>query len=210
MYEHVSQPISLVLIDDNRSSREGVVAIIREQPGFHVLAASTDIEGALRAVRETRPDVVLLDLGQEDVDRVTLAGALHGDVPESRVIIMGLEPAPVDVASLVRAGVSGFIMAGASFDRFLRTIHSVARGIQVLPPELTRPLFRQLKWHGVRERPKRTLGVKRRADRERRVAVSAFSQDAAAPAMDALPPTQGGAAIRFALLPLRPGMILPN
>jgi DNA-binding NarL/FixJ family response regulator len=166
----VSRTISLFLIDDNRSLRKGVVALIREQPGFHVLAASADIEEALRTVREARPDVVLLDLELEETERLTLAGALHGEVPESRVIIMGLEPVQEDVASFVRTGVSGFVMAGASLDRFRRTIHSVAQGIQVLPLELTHSLFSQLSRHEVPRRPKRTLNVKALTDRERKVA----------------------------------------
>jgi DNA-binding NarL/FixJ family response regulator len=153
----LSRPISLVLIDDNRSSREGVAALIREQPGFHVLAASADVEEAVRTVRETRPDVVLLDLGQEDDDRLILAGALHGAVPESQVIIMGLVPLQVNLASFVRAGVSGFIMKDASFDRLLGTIRSVAQNIRVLPTELTSSLFGQLNGHGVRGRKTRTL-----------------------------------------------------
>jgi two-component system nitrate/nitrite response regulator NarL len=165
----VTRSISLVLIDDNRSSYEGAVALIREQPGFHVLIASADIDEALRTVRGTRPDIVLLDLGQGDLDRLTLAGALHGAVPESRLVIMGLRSLQEDVVSLVRAGVSGFIMAGAPFDRFLGTIHLVARGIQVLPVELTASLFGQLNGHGVRGHPKRTLDVKRLTNRERAV-----------------------------------------
>jgi len=165
----VSRPISLVLIDDNRSSRDGVVARIREQPGFHILAASADIEEAVRTVRDTRPDVVLLDLGQEDDDRLTLAGALHGEVPESRVIIMGLVPVQADLASFVRAGVSGFLMKDASFDRLLSTVRSVARNIMVLPTELTGSLFGQLHRRGARGRKTRTLKVGQLTDRERAV-----------------------------------------
>jgi DNA-binding NarL/FixJ family response regulator len=159
----------MVLIDDNPSGRQGVVALIRAQPGFHVLAASAEIEEALQKVQETKPDMVLLNLRREGDDSLTLAGALHGEQPESRVIIMGLEPLHEDVASFVRAGVSGFIMADASFDKFLSTIHSVAQGIQVLPLELTRSLFDQLNEHGVQERAKRTLGVKRLTNRQRAV-----------------------------------------
>ena len=165
----MSRPISLVLIDDNRSSRDGVVALIREQPGFHILAASADIEEAVRTVRDTRPDVILLELGQEDDERLALAGALHGEVPESRVIIMGLVPLQADLASFVRAGVSGFIMKDASFDRLLSTIHSVVRNIRVLPTELTSSLFGQLQRHGARGRKTRTLKVGRLTDRERAV-----------------------------------------
>jgi DNA-binding NarL/FixJ family response regulator len=165
----LSRPISLVLIDDNRSSREGVVALIRKQPGFHVLATSADVEAAVRTVRETKPDIVLLDLGQEDDDRLVLAGALHGAVPESQVIIMGLVPLQTNLASFVRAGVSGFIMKDASFDRFLSTIRSVAQNIRVLPTELTGSLFGQLGGDGVRGRKTETLEGGRLASRERAV-----------------------------------------
>jgi DNA-binding NarL/FixJ family response regulator len=136
--------ISMVLVDHNPSSSEGVVALIRARPGFRVLAAKAEIEVALRKVRRVRPDLVLLNLPRVGEDRLMLAGALHGQSPESRVIIMGLLPRGEDVASLVRAGVWGFIMADAPFGTFLRTIHSVARGSYVLPLELARDLFSQL------------------------------------------------------------------
>lgn len=166
----VSRQLAIVLVDDNHSARTGAVSRICAQPGFRVLAASAEVEEALRQVRAAKPDLVLLNLQQAGDDSLALAGALHGEVPASRVILMGLEPEQTDVASYLRAGVSGFIMREASFDTYLDTIHAVADGIQVLPPELTRTLFVQLKQHGVRDRPKRTLNVGRLTDREREVA----------------------------------------
>jgi DNA-binding NarL/FixJ family response regulator len=158
------------LIDDNPAEREGVVALMRTQPGFQILTASAEFQEALDKVRETTPDVVLLNLRHDGDGGLTLAGALHGEVPQSRVIMMRLEPAHEDVASLVRAGVSGFIMAGASFNTFLRTVRSVAEGNQVLPLELTRSLFGQLNRHSARGHPKRMLEIRQLTDREREVA----------------------------------------
>lgn len=166
----VSRPISLVLVDDHPLAGDDVLARIRAEPGFQVLMASAKIEDLLQRVRETTPEVVLLNLPQDGGDSLTLAGALHGQVPESRVIIMGLEPLQTDVAGLIRAGVSGFIMASASFDQFLHAIHLVAEGVQVLPGELTHPLFRQLNRHGARGRPRRALDNRQLTDRERQVA----------------------------------------
>jgi DNA-binding NarL/FixJ family response regulator len=159
----------MLLIDDNPLAREGIVALIRAQPGFHVLAASAEIEAAFGKVRETKPDIVLLNLRRVGDDSLTAAGALHGDVPESRVIIMGMEPLHEDVTSFVRAGVSGFIMADASLDTFLSTIHSVTQGIQVLPLDLTRSLFDQLTGHAARRRSKRKEDGKRLTSRQRAV-----------------------------------------
>ena len=162
----------IVLIDDNSSVREGVVTLVRAQPGFHVIAPSVGTRRALHAVGDKRPALVLLNLRREGHDNLTLAQALHQAVPESRVIVMGSKPVQEDVAGLVRAGVSGFLMANASLDRLLRTIQSVARGIQVLPSELTHTLFGQINELGIRRSPSKRLSDRRRAGR---VEVTAWS-----------------------------------
>ena len=139
-----ARPIALVLIDDNRLLREGLVALIHDQPGFEVLAASADVEQAMKTVREAKPDVVLLDFGLEDYDSLSLTASVHHEVPSARVIVMGLLPLQQDVADYVRAGASGFIMKEASFEEFFATIRAVADGREVLPTALTTSLFAQI------------------------------------------------------------------
>ena len=96
--------ISLVLIDDNRLLREGLASLIRDQPGFTILAASADIDEALQAVREAKPSVVLLDFSLENQDALRVTGTVHLEVPEAKVIVMGLLPAQEDIADFVTAG----------------------------------------------------------------------------------------------------------
>ena len=133
-----------MVIDDNRLLREGIAALIHTQPGFKVLAASADVEEALRQVREAKPDVVLLDFGLEDHDSLSLTATVHAEVPSARVIVMGLLPLQEDVADYVHAGASGFIMKDASFEVFFSTIRAVAAGAEVLPQALTNTLFSQI------------------------------------------------------------------
>jgi len=165
----VTAPITLVLIDDNRLLREGIAAMIHTQPGFTVLAASADVDEALRRVREARPDVVLLDLGLEDHDSLSLTATVHGEVPAARVIVMGLLPVHEDVAAYVRAGASGFIMKDASFEAFFSTIRAVAGGAEVLPPALTNSLFAQIARNAAGGSPSRLLEAVRLTQRERQV-----------------------------------------
>jgi DNA-binding NarL/FixJ family response regulator len=166
----MSKTISLVLIDDNRLLREGLAGLIREQPDFRILAASADIEEALRKAREAKPQVVLLDFGLETHDSLRLTATVRQEVPEARVIIMGLLPLQEDVAAFVRAGASGFIMKDASFKDFLRTIRAVAAGVDVLPAQLTGSLFSQITRQAVRSRGTASVlaGV-RLTERERQV-----------------------------------------
>ncbi|MDZ4673214.1 MAG: response regulator transcription factor [Gemmatimonadota bacterium] len=162
-------PISLLLIDDSRMLREGIAEMIRSQPGFRVLAASADVQEGLAKVREVRPDVVLLDFGIEDRDSVSITATVHGELPEARVIIMGLLPDQEDVANFVRAGASGFIMKDASFVEFFATIRAVAAGAEVLPRALTTSLFNQIARNEVGRNKAAALRSVRLTARERQV-----------------------------------------
>ena len=139
-----TSPIALVLIDDNRLLREGLTAMIHSQPRFKVLAASADADEALEQVREAKPHVVLIDFGLEDHDSLSLTATVHKEVPEARVIVMGLLSTQGDVADYVRAGASGFIMKNASLEELFTTIRTVAAGGEVLPLALTTSLFEQI------------------------------------------------------------------
>ena len=163
------EPISLILIDDNRLLREGIAAMIRTQAGFRVLVASADVDEALAKAREARPDVILLDFGLEDHDSVSLTSTVHAEVPGARVIILGLLPVEEDVAAFVRAGASGFIMKDASFEEFFATIRAVARGAEVLPRALTSSLFSQIVRNAAGGSKARVLEGIRLTNRERQV-----------------------------------------
>ena len=165
----MGKTISLVLIDDNRLLREGLAGLIRKQPDFRILAASGDIEEALRKVREAKPRVVLLDFSLESHDSLRVTATVRQEVPEARVVVMGLLPVQEDVAAFVRAGASGFIMKDASFDDFVRTIRAVADGADVLPPELTGSLFGQITRQAVSRGRAPVLEGVRLTERERQV-----------------------------------------
>jgi DNA-binding NarL/FixJ family response regulator len=165
----MNETISLVLIDDNRLMREGLARLIREQQDFRILAASADADEAMMKVREAKPDVVLLDFGLEDHDSLALTATVHREVPEAKVIVLGLLPIQEDVVSFVRAGASGFIMKDATFEDFVRTVRSVVGGIVVLPPQLTGSLFSQIVSQAVRRGVPRELEAVRLTQRERQV-----------------------------------------
>jgi len=158
-----------VLIDDNRLLREGLAAMIHTQPGFKVLAASADVDEALKKVREAKPDVVLLDFGLEDHDSLSLAATVHAEVPAARVIVMGLLPVQEDVVSYVRAGASGFIMKNATLQDLFDTIRAVAGGAEVLPQALTNSLFNQIARNAVADNRARVQEAVRLTSRERQV-----------------------------------------
>jgi len=140
----MTEPISIVVVEDNRLLREGLTGLLSERPGFSVVGASANVSEALKKVREARPRVALVDFALHNHDSLRLTATLHGEAPETRVIIMGIFPLHEDIADFVRSGASGFVMKDASFDEFVQTIRLVAAGTDVLPTQLTVSLFTQI------------------------------------------------------------------
>ena len=143
--------------------------MVHTQPGFKVLAASADAAEALQKVREAKPDIVLIDFGLEDHDSLSLTATVHVEVPEAKVIVMGLQPLQEDIANYVRAGASGFIMKDASFEELFTTIRAVADGAHVLPTQLTNSLFSQIVRNAGAKNKARVVEAVRLTSRERQV-----------------------------------------
>ena len=159
--------ITVAIIEDNRLVREGMTDMLNELPDVKVVLAATGLEAAM--LRETKPRVVLLDVGLQDRSSLRVAETVKNELADSRVIVMDLLPAHEEIAEFVNAGVAGFILKDASFEDFVGTIRSVADGARVLPAPMTGTLFSQIAKVAVRRNGAEALDAVRITQREREV-----------------------------------------
>ncbi len=136
--------ISILIIEDNRLLREGLLEMLEEQNDLKVAAAFGDCAKALQFIRKSQPNIVLLDLGLRNQNSLQLVKVLKKGFQKIKVIAMDLVPLQEDILVFVQAGVSGFILEDATVTDFLTTIRSVAKGTKVLPPRLAESLFSQI------------------------------------------------------------------
>jgi DNA-binding NarL/FixJ family response regulator len=159
--------ISVAVIEDNRLVREGITALLNQLPDLRVVAGGdSDAAAALNSVA---PQVVLLDLGLRNGDSLRIAEKVRKEFPASKIIVMDLLPVHEDIVEFVNAGVSGFIMKDATLDDLVRTIRSVAEGVNVLPPQMTGSLFSQIARDAVARGRPEALDAVRMTPRERQV-----------------------------------------
>jgi DNA-binding NarL/FixJ family response regulator len=142
--------IPILVIEDNRLLRDGISAMLDEQPDIRVVGALGNSERTLATIRTMRPAVILLDLGLRAQNSLQLVKSIRKTFAGMKVIVMDLVPMQSDVVIYVQAGVAGFILKDATMDDFLDTIRSVSRGETILPPQLTGSLFSQIIDHAVR------------------------------------------------------------
>jgi DNA-binding NarL/FixJ family response regulator len=136
--------IRILLIEDNRLLREGLTAMIKKQEDMNVVETVGNGENILSIMGKFKPEVLLLDLGLRSRSSLNLVKLVKKNFSASKIIIMDLIPLQADVLEFVQAGVSGFILKDATVNDFLKTIRSVVKGLQVLPPNLTGSLFSQI------------------------------------------------------------------
>jgi len=142
--------IRIFLIEDNRLLREGIATTLKGQADFSVVASSDGNHDSLRQVRQAKPDVLLMDLGLRARNGLRVVATLSKELPNIKVIGMGLIPTQLDIVECMEAGASGFILKDATVRDFLTTIRSVACGEKVLPPPLTGSLFSHIVEHALR------------------------------------------------------------
>jgi len=161
--------IPVLVVEDNRLLREGIAAILNEQPDLKVVAVAETVDAAVHSARETRPRVVLMDAALGDDDSRTHVQSLKAAAPEARVIVMDLLPVNEDVVGLVQAGASGFILKDSTVEEVVTTVRSVAAGEEVLPTALTGTLFSHIAKRAVSHATPDTMSAVRLTRREREV-----------------------------------------
>ena len=152
-----TQPIRVMLVDDQRLVRGGLSMLVNSQPDLQVVMEADDGLAAIdvfdRMVSEGQaPQVILMDVrmphcdGLEAARRILERDAQRGVAEEERVRIIMLTTFDIDeyVYSAVRAGASGFLLEDTPPEQLLEAIRTVHRGDAVIAPSATRRLLEHM------------------------------------------------------------------
>lgn len=135
--------IRVVLADDQALVRSGFAALINSDPQLEVVGLAADGDEALRLVRETAADVVLMDVRMPVLDglEATRRICADDDLAGVRVLILTTFELDEYVFEALRAGASGFLGKGVEPAQLLEAIRIVAAGDQLLSPTATKGLI---------------------------------------------------------------------
>jgi DNA-binding NarL/FixJ family response regulator len=161
--------IRLLLIEDNRLLRDGILSILKSHKDIVIIAAYGDGKNTLVKIKQSKPNVVLLDLGLRSLNSLHVVEVVKKDFPSAKIIVMDLAPVQSDILQYVKAGANGFILKDATLNDFLITIRTVNDGATVLPPTLVNSLFSQIVEYAVREGKLKLKDAVRMTKREREV-----------------------------------------
>jgi DNA-binding NarL/FixJ family response regulator len=133
--------IRVVLVDDQALFRAGVRMLVDSQPDLEVVGEASDGREALAVVRETRPDVVLMDIRMPVMDGLAATAELLTDAAPPRIVMLTTFDLDEAAARAIRQGASGFLLKDADPEFLLAAIRTVHAGSAVIAASATHDLF---------------------------------------------------------------------
>ena len=133
--------IRIVLVDDQHLVRAGFRMVLDYQPDMTVVGEAGDGAEALRLLRTTPADVVVMDLRMPVLDGVTATRRICAAGPLPRVLVLTTFDTDDEAFAALQAGASGFLLKSAPPADLLTAIRAVASGDAVVAPRVTRRLL---------------------------------------------------------------------
>ncbi len=133
--------IRVLLVDDDALVRGGLQLILSSADDIVVVGEVDDGARAVVAVREHRPDVVLMDIRMAEMDGITATAALRLLDSPPQVIVLTTFQADEQVMSALRAGASGFLVKDTPPADIINAVRLVASGAAIVSPSVTRTLL---------------------------------------------------------------------
>ena len=135
------RPIRVLVVDDQRLVREGLVTLLRLNPELDVVGAAADGAEAVRLAQSARPDIVLMDLRMPRVDGVEATRRILQALPQTRVIVLTTYADDESVFAALQAGARGYLTKDANAGEIGRAIRTVHAGDALLDPSVQRRLL---------------------------------------------------------------------
>ncbi len=132
----MTAPVRVVVVDDHRIVREGLVALLDALPGLEVAGSAADGQEALDVVADTGPDVVVMDIQMPHLDGVEATRRIAASHPDVRVVMLTMNDDDETIMSAIRAGACGYLLKGAGATEVSRAIQAAASGGMVFGASL--------------------------------------------------------------------------
>jgi two-component system, NarL family, response regulator LiaR len=141
----VSDPISVLLVDDHEMVRRGVRAFLETQGDITVVAEAGSGEEAVRLAAEHAPDVALMDLIMPGMDGVEATRRLTARSPRTKVVMLTSYHDDEHIFPAIRAGALSYVLKEVGPGELADAVRKAAAGEAVLHPRVAARVVRELR-----------------------------------------------------------------
>lgn len=138
--------IRVVVADDHALVRQGLVGLLKDEPGIDVVADAHTGEEAVQAVLKHRPDVALLDVRMPGIGGIGATREIMKAVPEVAVVLLTIYEDEELIFEGISAGARAYLMKDCPPEQLIATIKDVSAGGAFVSPEPLRRLLEKFQY----------------------------------------------------------------
>jgi len=134
----------IVIADDEGILRQGLSALIREQPDMEVVGEAQDGWEAVALAKELKPDAVVMDISMPNLNGVDATRQILAENPNIKVVALSMHPDRHYVTEILKAGALAYVLKCYFVDELIKALHAAAAGEHYLSPQITDVLVDQI------------------------------------------------------------------
>ncbi len=131
----------VLICDDHAVVRAGLRLILQKEKDFQIVGEAENAGRAIEMATRQQPDLVLMDISMPGMNGLDAMPRLHAAVPEAKVLILTVHDDEAYFFQALQAGVSGYVLKGASADELLAALRLVNQGGVPIPRALSPKLL---------------------------------------------------------------------
>lgn len=132
--------IKVLIADDHAIVRNGLRRMLEEQEDIQIVGEAGDGHETIQKVRETAPDVILLDISMPGMDGLEVTKQLKAIDPEVRILILTMHGEEEYAPQLMREGAMGYMTKHAPPEELVKAIYEIHSGRRFISPKLAEDL----------------------------------------------------------------------
>ncbi len=143
-----NEPISIILIEDNREYRDVIDLALADIPDLNLVESFATCEIALRHIQSASnraPQIILLDLRLPGMKGLEAIPYIQSYTPKSKIIVLTQSDNEEDVLTAIGKGAAGYLLKSASITEITEGIRTVASGGASLDPSVAKFILQSLK-----------------------------------------------------------------
>jgi DNA-binding NarL/FixJ family response regulator len=128
--------VRILAVDDHPLLREGIAALIRNEPDMELVAEASNGREAIEQFRKVQPDVTLMDVQMPDMSGIDALIAIREEAPKAKIIVLTTYGGDALAMRAMKAGAQAYVLKGLVRKDLLETIRAVNRGQKRIHPDV--------------------------------------------------------------------------
>jgi DNA-binding NarL/FixJ family response regulator len=124
--------IKILLADDHTMVRDGLRALLENEPDLSIVASVANGREAVDQAIATQPDVVVMDIAMPELNGIDAAEQIRRACPQTQVVILSIHATTEHIYRAFRAGVVGYLLKESAGSELVNAVHSAHAGCRYL------------------------------------------------------------------------------